>query len=70
MKVFATNWLESMTDDVDGGKKWNWQPVDMPNRGTGPGRPTNTQQRTHVGGREDESNDNDVPAETSGMLVA
>ena len=71
MKVFATNYLEGMTDDVDGGNKWNWQPVDMPNKSTGPGRPTNTQTITRPGSpNQDENSDSDQPAETAGMLVA
>lgn len=76
MKVFATNWLESITDDVDGGANWNWSP----NRpmatgptgydGTGPGAPTKTLEPTRGGS--DQLPDADVANEAmgGGMQVA
>ena len=40
MKVFATKFFESMTEDVNGGNNWTWNPIIDGNKGTGPGRPT------------------------------
>ena len=68
MKVFATNWLETATDDYNGGNEWTWNPIyDSPNKQTGPGKPTNTQVFT---AHDDQNTDHDQPQENLGMLVA
>lgn len=67
MSVFATNYFETMTDDVDGGKDWSWNPMDA-NKQTGPGKPTNSHITTKNGA--DSNDDKDQPVESKGMLVA
>lgn len=71
MKVFATNYFETMTDDVDGGKDWNWDPKGY--KGTGAGRPTSTHKFTRSD-NSDECNDQDPANESSnfagGAMVA
>lgn len=68
MKVFATNYLETWSDDIDGGNDWSWMPVNMPNKQTGPGHPTKSDVITKQG--QDSNEDSDQPVETAGMLVA
>lgn len=76
MSVFATKFFEPSTDDVNGGNDWSWNPsiVNGGNKGTGPGRPTQTLTHTHVGGKDDQNTDHDTPAESSnsagGAMVA
>ena len=56
MKIFATDYLESMKEDLDGGKE------------TGPGKPTKSQILTYGG--MDAHPDQDSTTESSGMLIA
>lgn len=74
MKVFATNYLETMTDDVDGGKVWNWNPATA-YKGTGPGAPTKTDKVTRPSSANpDQNSDQDTANESSnfagGAMVA
>ena len=64
MKVFATNYFETMIDDVDGGKNWN--SIIDGNRGTGRGRPTNTKEITRNGSYQ--NMDNDTANESSNFV--
>ena len=70
MRVFATNWFETMTDDVDGGNDWSWTPnrpaMTSPSGydGTGPGAPTGTQTTTRSG--QDQTTDTDTATENMG----
>lgn len=73
MKVFATNYFETMTDDVDGGKDWNWDPKGY--KGTDRGRPTNTDTTTKpTSPNPDQVSDQDTAAESTnsvdGAMVA
>ena len=71
MNVFATNFLENQDENVDGGKKWSWTPVTAA-KGTGPGRPTNTNTITRSGN--DSNLDNDTANESTnsanGAMIA
>ena len=58
-----------MTDDIDGGNDWSWNPIyNSPNRQTGPGHPTRSHTDTRHG--TDSNEDSDQPLENLGMLVA
>ena len=60
MKIFSTDYLESMKEDVDGGN------------GTGPGRPTKTMTEGGCPGHPAPLPDSDQPQEgmAGGMLIA
>ncbi len=70
MKIFSTDYLEAMSEDVDG-NDWSWRPVSGYKMITGTrGRPT----KTIVFGREGprhvpHQTDQDVPSENSDMIV-
>lgn len=61
MKIFATNYLEPMSEDIANENEWSWNPVNG-GKGTGPGRPTKTKIITGTG--QDSCPDNDMPAES------
>lgn len=74
MSVFATKFFEAMTEDVNGGNNWTWNPIIDGNKHTGPGAPTKTTTHTHVGGKDDTVEGTDCPAESkncaNGAMVA
>ena len=66
MKIFSTDYLEAMSEDVDG-NDWSWGPLNMPK----PGRPTKSTVVTY-NAHCDWHTDEDQPQEgmASGMLSA
>lgn len=70
MSVFATNYFETVSDDIDVGNNWN--PVDTQRSQTGPGRSTKSDITTRGG--TDSDTDTDQPRESSnsasGAMVA
>ena len=46
MKVFATNYLEAWSDDIDGSNDWTWKPHQPFDKIIGSGRRTATQMMT------------------------
>ena len=66
MKIFATNYLELMSEDIDGENDWNWNPSD---KTVASKKFTKSRTVTYAGCR-DSCDDTDVPAGTDGMMVA
>lgn len=71
MKIFATNYLEPMSEDIANENEWTWNPVNG-GKGTGPDRPTKTTMATGVGKFKETCSDYDMPVESpsGSMLVA
>ena len=72
MKIFATNYLEPMSEDIANENEWTWNP-ENDGKGTGPGRPTKTMMcRKTSDVVLPPHKDSDMPAESpsGSMLVA
>ena len=69
MKIFATNYLEAMSEDVDG-NDWSWKPASEYKNSRG--RPTKTMMEGGCPGHPIPMQDEDQPQEgmASGMLIA
>lgn len=66
MKIFATNYLEPMSEDIANENEWTWNPID---RTVASKKLTKSRTVTYAGCR-DSCDDTDVPAFADGMLVA